>query len=520
MGKHIRFDPDSINDQAEHRDPYADWFEASKRVADNSLPESDNGFSGITLEQILAEESAVSLPDENEDILSEKYDDTLGAFSSAGELPLSPLSPEKTDDSPVIAEKCDQKWIAPAENANGSERPQRKSPGKKVRPVSSRNHNPGKKKNKKNKRKFRKAIRVYIILVLVLILAVCAVLWVLLGRFQKKKDIEAEAEALKAAELAEQRRYEESLRRAPQLAFESWYEQTNGRYWADLWFSHNEDPFESESSVADYMDGLFADAEPYRAVEYTTESPVYVLKTDDQSLAKVYLSGEDLNWAVSQVDLLVEGKESASVSVSSGSKVFCNGVELGSRYAGDTVSSFSYEPLADKLINPMGWVTYSVDGLLFKPELTAVPPEGQSIAQTSQGDFLICLKDGREQAYIDRSVNFVRSYLYYYMSGYNGTWGNLFNALAYLIPGTNAYQTLYDTYNGVIWNTAYTNIDTSSTHADSVVIWAENCYSVDVTYDAKCMLNGQAIDYAAATMRIYYLRGTDGNYYISDFESL
>ena len=46
----------------------------------------------------------------------------------------------------------------------------------------------------------------------------------------------------------------------------------------------------------------------------------------------------------------------------------------------------------------------------------------------------------------------------------------MFNALAYLVPGTNAYQTLYDTYNGVIWNTAYANIDTSNTHADSVVI--------------------------------------------------
>jgi hypothetical protein len=42
---------------------------------------------------------------------------------------------------------------------------------------------------------------------------------------------------------------------------------------------------------------------------------------------------------------------------------------------------------------------------------------------------------------------------------------------------------------------------------------------VDVTYDAKCTLNGKAIDYEAATLRIYFLK-TNAGYIISNFETL
>ena len=203
------------------------------------------------------------------------------------------------------------------------------------------------------------------------------------------------------------------------------------------------------------------------------------------------------------MELELEGTKSASVEVAVGSKVFCNGIELGSEYAGETQNNFSYEPLKDKLVNPVSWTTYKVDGLLIDPELTAESPEGCSVTKTAEGDFMLCLDGAEAEKYTTRAVNFVKAYLTYYMNGYNGTWGNLYAALAYLTPGTQAYTDLQDTYNGVVWNTAYGNIDVSDTTASGVVIWADNCYSVDVTYDANCTHNGQAIDYADATMRIF-----------------
>ena len=106
------------------------------------------------------------------------------------------------------------------------------------------------------------------------------------------------------------------------------------------------------------------------------------------------------------------------------------------------------------------------------------------------------------------------------MSGGNNVWGNLYNALAYLTPNTRAYKTLFDSEAGVYWNTAYYNIDTSNTTAGGVVIWADNCYSVDVTYSATGTnpFSGKTEDYAKdAVMRIYFLNSGNG-FYISDFE--
>ena len=520
MGKHSKEQTTPAEAGAVSRDPYEDWFEAAKRAVSVEAGESVD-LSGITLEQILAEETggsyepAPAAVPEPEEVIppSPPVPDPVPVIENAEEI--TPAFPEEDAADAAVPAVDDEAPVLPAPE------PEPPVPAKKASsPKAGSAPRKKKRRKKKSAKKFRKGLRVYVIIVLALILAIAAVLWYFLGKFQDKKDAEAAAEAARLAEQAEQRAYEEALRRAPQLAFEDWLSRTDADYWAGLWYEKVGDTLDPQDVVHSVMEELFSRAEPFRSVEYTAQEPVYVLRDGDETLARIRLSGSDLLWSVSDVDLLVEGTHSASVTVSTGSRVFCNGVELGPEHAGTTVSSFSYEPLADKLIDPVGWVTYTVDGLLSEPELSAVPPEGQSITETLQGDFLICLNDGTEKAFLDRSVNFVRAYLFYYMSGYNGTWGNMFNALAYLVPGTNAYQTLYDTYNGVIWNTAYANIDTSDTHADSVVIWAENCYSVDVTYDAKCTLNGQAIDYAAATMRIYYLRGADGNFYISDFESL
>lgn len=375
---------------------------------------------------------------------------------------------------------------------------------------------------KKKKDHFKKRFSIYLLILAIIFVVALIVLWVALSNYQSKVDAEtAEAERI-AAEAAEEAAHKEAVYRAPQLAFESWYEQADADYWTDLWFTQNPQDISGRDFVRSFMEENFDHntIEPFKAMEYTAEAPVYVLRQGEKALAHIHLTGSDVNWNVSNVEMDVKGEESASVRVAVGSKVYCNGVELGSEFAGAEESNFSYEPLKDKLVNPVSWTTYSIDGLLSKPELSVTPPAGCSVTETAQGDFLLCLNDSEEsEAYKTKAVNFVKAYLYYYMSGYNGTWGNLYNALAYLVNGTDAYQELFETYDGVCWNTAYGNIDTSKTEASGVVIWADNCYSVDVTYNADCTLNGEPIDYADATMRIYFTN-TDGSFIITNFETL
>lgn len=376
-------------------------------------------------------------------------------------------------------------------------------------------------KNQKKKGGFRKGLLTYVLVVAVIFLAALIVLWVALARFQKNKDAEKAAEAEQNAIVLQEKQHAEAVRQAPQRAFEAWLASYTADDWTNLWYEKRPENIDGRDRVRAYMEERFGSGsvQAFRSLDYTDEAPAYVLKDGDETLAKITLSGSDVNWTVYDVELELEGTKSASVEVAVGSKVFCNGTELGSEYAGETQSNFSYEPLKDKLINPVSWTTYTVDGLLIEPELTAEPPAGCSVTKTAEGDFMLCLDGADAEKYTTRAVSFVKAYLTYYMNGYNGTWGNLYAALAYLTPGTQAYTDLQDTYNGVVWNTAYGNIDVSNTTASGVVIWADNCYSVDVTYDANCTHNGQAIDYADATMRIYFLQ-TDAGFVISNYETL
>ena len=367
-------------------------------------------------------------------------------------------------------------------------------------------------KNRKKKGGFRKGLLTYVLVVAVIFLAALIVLWVALARFQKNKDAEKAAEAEQNAIVLQEKQHAEAVRQAPQRAFEAWLASYTADDWTNLWYEKRPENIDGRDRVRAYMEERFGSGsvQAFRSLDYTDEAPAYVLKDGDETLARVTLSGSDVNWAVSDVELELEGTKSASVEVAVGSKVFCNGTELGSEYAGEPQNNFSYEPLKDKLINPVSWTTYTVDGLLIEPELTAEPPAGCSVTKTAEGDFMLCLDGADAEKYTTRAVSFVKAYLTYYMNGYNGTWGNLYAALAYLTPGTQAYTDLQDTYG---------NIDVSNTTASGVVIWADNCYSVDVTYDANCTHNGQAIDYADATMRIYFLQ-TDAGFVISNYETL
>ena len=478
--------------------------ETAERVitpAPETLPEETAPFSDE-----LPEEAAAPIPEES---FEAPAPIRRAASPARKEAPARRESAVR-EEKPVRRER--------AANEGAAARPARREPVRRGPSAPEDDIVPEKKKRKNS---FRKGLLTYVLVVAVIFLAALIVLWVALARFQKNKDAENAAEAEQNAIVLQEKQHAEAVRQAPQRAFEAWLASYTADDWTNLWYEKRPENIDGRDRVRAYMEERFGSSsvQPFRSLDYTDEAPAYVLRDGDETLARITLSGSDVNWTVSNVELELEGTKSASVEVAVGSKVFCNGIELGSEYAGETQNNFSYEPLKDKLVNPVSWTTYKVDGLLIDPELTAEPPEGCSVTKTAEGDFMLCLDGAEAEKYTTRAVSFVKAYLTYYMNGYNGTWGNLYAALAYLTPGTQAYTDLQDTYNGVVWNTAYGNIDVSDTTASGVVIWADNCYSVDVTYDANCTHNGQAIDYADATMRIYFLQ-TDAGFVISNYETL
>lgn len=377
------------------------------------------------------------------------------------------------------------------------------------------------KAEKKRKRsRFFIGMSIYLGALAVLSAVLLTILWVTLDRLQGEYEQQSSELAAELAAQQAQREHEKAVHRAPQLAFEAWLSGLTPDYWTDLWYARTPCDLDPRDKVHGYMEECFSpeSIEAFKSSDFTAEAPVYVLKNGSTTLARITVSGSELDWSVSQVELLIEGSESAAILATSDSRVFCNGRELGSEYyEEENISFFQYTPLKDALTSPVSWVRYKVEGLLFEPEVTTEAPSGCRIAQTPQGEYLLCMQGGNDE-YINKAIQFVKAYLYYYMSGKQDTGTNLANALSYLTPGTQAYLDLQSTYSGVAWNADHWNINTDKTTADDMAVWSDNCRSVDVTFDADGIYNGEAVNYAGV-MRIYFLN-TGSGFFISNFEIL
>lgn len=365
---------------------------------------------------------------------------------------------------------------------------------------------------RKKSKWFKIFLGVYFLILLLVSGYLQVTLWRYLGRSQAEMD-------RAAAELAAQQAYQKAVHEAPQLAFDAWRSTQTTDNWTDLWYEQAPNDLDLRENVAARMAELFAPGAvtAYKAAEFTDAAPVYVLKNGETSLARVTLSGSALDWQVSSVELLVKGAYSVSITVPDGCQVLCNGTAMDAQYGQPAASRMGYEPLDGKLEGAVAWVCYSAEGLLTEPEVTVEPPRGYNLFQTEEGDYLLQMDADDVGDYTDLAVRFVRAYLNYYMSGSNNIDGNMYTVLGYLSRGTQAYDDIRETYDGVYWATNYYSIDTSKTYAGDVFFWADNCFSIDVTYDADCMLMRKKVDYADATMRIYFLR-SDDQYIISNFE--
>lgn len=505
MGKHIKKNsPLPLRGTEPAPDPQDDL------VTFDYLDETDDDILDLDAESIISEFLPEDDPAVDAGAAADKPE------TEAAELEAEPFPTEVQAPGAEDAGAPEPGEAGPAVHPEPAESPRKKNPAGKKRPMSAAAK--AKRERARSKKRFRRGLTAYVLVLLALIIATLVYEWYALGKSQERFDAEAAEEAARKAAIAEQQAHEKALRQAPQLAFESWKAGADAAYWTDLWYADKADTLDPREAVTAYMAERFAGAEAFRAMEYTDEQPVYVLKDGAETLARITLTGSELNWNVSGVELLVKGSESASTRVATGSRVFCNGTELSADYIVNSDSYFKYDTLRDSLINPVSWNTYEVSGLLTKPELTVEPPAGGIITETAEGDFLLCLDAASGKTYADKAVAFVKAYLFYYLSGSNNLWGNLYNVQTHLVPGTNANKKMAETSDGVYWLAPHYNIDTSDMSAGDVVIWADNCYSVDVTYRATGVQNGQD-DVISAAMRIYF-QPVNGNFVISDFEIL
>jgi len=348
---------------------------------------------------------------------------------------------------------------------------------------------------------FRRGLFIWVIILVVLIGCGVAYEWKALSEYQAKQD----AAAAEAAAAEESKALALAEARAPQNAFTDFVNSASADYWTDIWYEQNPNSMDRESDVKAFMESKFeSDAVKYwKSPEYSETTPAYVIKNDDTTIATVTVTGSGLDWNVANVELLVKGTKDASIQAPKDCKVFCNDTELDSSFSTKDDSYFELTDYSSSLKNPVEWVTYTVTGQLFEPEINVEASADKTMVTTEDGFLSYVLSAQSAQTYRDQAEALVKKVLYYYMQGGNNTNGNMWAVLNLLAKESQAYKLIYDSYNGVTWDTPYPNA-TYEVKASDVTIWADNCYSVDVSYHSEGTVSGYT-NVADGTYRVYFL---------------
>ncbi len=361
-------------------------------------------------------------------------------------------------------------------------------------------------KKRKKQSKFRFGLHIYSSLLVFVAGIALIVLWIFLSRYQQGVDAEAAAQAERDRQAA----YELAVSRAPQKAFEDYVASADAQRWADSWYASNPANYDDPAQVLALMQERFSDPDLkyWKAEDSTDAHPSYIIKSGDETIAELTLSGSGLDWSVSDVKVELEGGEEASLLVPEGYAVYCNGQPVDSSSAEAETRLFDMEEYADLIVDPVHWETYTVRGQLTKPVLTAEAPADRPISTAEDGTVFYVLTGEEAEGYQQRAENFIYALLYYYMLGNSNTRGHMWNALNHVMPDSQAYQLILDSYDGVTWDTCYGNA-TYDAEAGEVRIIAGNCLMVDVSYHAE----GSAAGYtnvADGTYRVYFLDKGNG----------
>lgn len=354
---------------------------------------------------------------------------------------------------------------------------------------------------KKSGSSFGRGLYVYVSIFFFVVGLALIILWLFMNQHQKNVD----AELAEKARREEREAYELSVSRAPQLAFESFIAEADAQTWADAWYADHPANYDDPQQILALMEERFSDPELkyFQAKDYTDENPRYAIHSGGEPLAYVSLSGSGLDWSVSDIEVLLDGGEEASLLVPEGYTVRCNGQVLDPSSAETEVRLYDMADYADLIVDPIHWETYTVTGQLSKPVLTAEAPTDRPISTAEDGSVFYILPDEEAATYQDRAEKFIYALLFYYMMGNSNTRGHMWGALNHVTTDSPAYQLIVNSYDGVTWDTCYGNA-TYSAEAGEVRILAANCYMVDVVYHAEGSAGGYT-NVADGIYRVYFL---------------
>ena len=94
-----------------------------------------------------------------------------------------------------------------------------------------------------------------------------------------------------------------------ETAFENYVASADAQDWADSWYASHPANYDDPAQILALMDERFSDPDLkyWKTADSTDAQPRYVIKSGEETLATLTLSGSGLDWRVTDVQVELEG---------------------------------------------------------------------------------------------------------------------------------------------------------------------------------------------------------------------
>ena len=334
------------------------------------------------------------------------------------------------------------------------------------------------------KKRWRRGFCIYLCVLALVLVATLVVLWVALSRGQARVDADnaLAAEQERQEELAKEQALQD--RRDLEDSFLRFAREADAEQWAQYYpeTSRYESWDTGKGSLVALLSG-----EPtcYKAEDWSLENPHYLIYREEAPFADVTMVRQNDRWQVGQAELLLQGDKSGSIRVPEGCTVYCGGVELGEENVTERDFALREMDFPEELTEAVRGKTCLVTGLFAEAAFRVEAPAGFRAVSIEEDTWALALPEAEAETYQKKAEALVKSLVYYYMWGNQNTYNNMSAAASKTVKDSPAYKIISGSYDGVTWTDCFYIDYSCEATAGDVLVWADNCYSVDVACKAS-----------------------------------
>lgn len=239
--------------------------------------------------------------------------------------------------------------------------------------------------------------------------------------------------------------------------------------------------------------------------EYTDDKPVYYIRLNGASIAKVALSKAGSTpkfdfpvWKASEPESLIEISTDAEYSleavVPDGGSLMVNGIKVPMESAEDVDYEMQLDDVTKNVVESPVGQSVKISGLFVAPEVKAFDDHGNALEPKA-----VPAQSEKEQKYVfipaseaepnpnlvERLEELTKAYINYMINKDEATWANRQYLDNFVLNGSNAFDVLHGITGDVAWNNPYTARVDKVLEISNVKMYSDTICTADAHFELQ-----------------------------------